>query len=91
MNKLNMLISVILGSFIGALLGVLFAPDRGDKTRKQISKKSDEYAELLKSEVDDFAKNLRKKYESALSDTEELINKGKSRAVDLKEDVKKKL
>ncbi len=89
MNKVNMLISVVIGSFIGALLGVLFAPDKGEKTRKQLSKKGDEYTEAVKSELDDFVKNMRKKYESALKDTEEIINKGKARADDLKNDVKK--
>lgn len=84
-----MLFSVIIGSFIGALFGVLFAPEKGEKTRKQISKKSDEYADVVKSEFDDFVKNMRNKYESALNDTEELINKGKTKADELKDEVKK--
>ena len=89
MSKLNMLISVIIGSFVGALLGVLFAPDKGEKTRKQISKKSDEYIDVVKSEFDDFVKNMQKKYESALHDTEEVINKGRAKAEELKDEVKK--
>ncbi|MEX0680978.1 MAG: YtxH domain-containing protein [Balneolales bacterium] len=89
MSKPNFLFSVIIGSFIGALLGVLFAPDKGEKTRKLISEKSDEYAGTAKSEFDDFVKNMRKKYETALHDTEEFIGKGKSKADELKNDVKK--
>ena len=88
MSKLNMLISVIIGSFIGALFGVLFAPDKGEKTRKQLSKKGDEYADAVKSELDDFVKNMQKRYESALKETDEIISKGKSKAEDLKNDVK---
>ncbi len=91
MSKLNMLTSVVIGSFIGALLGVLFAPDKGEKTRKQISKKGDEYADVVKSEFDDFVKNMQKRYEEALHDTEDLISKGKSKADELRNEVKKTL
>ncbi|MBP3193765.1 YtxH domain-containing protein [Natronogracilivirga saccharolytica] len=89
MSKLNMLVSVIIGSFIGAVLGVLFAPDKGERTRKQLSKKSDEYTDMVRSEFDDFVKTMRKKYETALDDTEDIINKGKSKAEDLRNEVKK--
>ncbi len=91
MSKTNILISVVIGSFIGALLGVLYAPDKGEKTRKQIAKKGDEYSDLVKSEFDEFAKTMRKKYEAALDDTEQIINKGKSKAEDLRNEVRKAL
>ncbi len=89
MSRGNILVSVIIGSFIGALLGVLFAPDKGENTRKQIAKKSDEYGDLVKTELDDFVKTMRKKYESALNDTEEIISKGKAKAEELRNEVKK--
>ncbi len=91
MSKTNILISVVIGSFIGALLGVLYAPEKGEKTRKQIAQKSDEYGDLVKSEFDDFVKTMRKKYESALDDTENIISKGKAKADDLRNEVKKAL
>ncbi len=89
MSKGNILISVIIGSFVGALMGVLFAPDKGQNTRKQIAKKSDEYGDLVKTEFDDFAKTMRKKYEAALSDTEDIISKGKAKADELRSELKK--
>lgn len=91
MSKLNVLFSVIIGSFIGALFGVLFAPDKGEKTRKQLAQKSDEYSDLVKTEFDDFVKTMRKKYDNALEETEELISKGKTKADDLKNEVRKAL
>jgi len=91
MSKSNIFLSVIIGSFIGALFGVLFAPDKGEKTRKQIAQKSDEYSDLVKTEFDDFVKTMRKKYDNALEETEELISKGKTKADDLKNEVRKAL
>jgi len=91
MSKGNILISVIIGSFIGAVLGVLFAPDKGETTRKQIAKKSDEYSDMVKTEFDDFVKTMRKKYETALDDTEQIISKGKAKAEELRNEVKKAL
>lgn len=66
MSRLNILVSAIVGSFIGAVLGVLFAPDKGENTRKQLSEKGDEYAEVFKSEMDEFLKKVQSKYDVAL-------------------------
>jgi gas vesicle protein len=40
----KVLAGVLTGVAVGALLGVLFAPDRGADTRKKIIKKGGEYA-----------------------------------------------
>lgn len=89
MSKGNILISVVIGAFAGALLGVLFAPDKGENTRKQIAKKSDEYSDIAKTEFDDFVKTMRKKYEMALDDAEEIIEKGEAKADVVRKEAKK--
>jgi gas vesicle protein len=40
---------LLLGGIIGAVLGLLFAPQSGDKTREQLRGKVDELASLGKS------------------------------------------
>jgi gas vesicle protein len=89
MKTSNILLSVLGSAFVGALLGVLYAPDKGTKTRKQLAKKGDEYADTAKKEYDVLIDKMGKQYEALKSQSEEVLNKGKSRAEKLKEDLKK--
>ena len=58
MSKVNVVIGAMAGIAIGALLGVMFAPDQGKETRRKISKKSKESAETLKGKFNDFVDNI---------------------------------
>ena len=43
MEKGKIVLGVLGGIAVGALIGVLFAPDKGSVTRRKISKKGEEY------------------------------------------------
>jgi len=51
MSKINVAIGAVAGVAAGALVGVLFAPDKGTETRKKISTKSRETADSVKNKV----------------------------------------
>jgi gas vesicle protein len=89
MKTSNILLSVLGSAFVGALLGVLFAPDKGSKTRKQLIKKGDEYADTAKKEYEELINKMGKQYEYIKNQSDELVNKGKSKAGELKEELKK--
>lgn len=89
MKTSNILLSVLGSAFVGALLGVLFAPDKGSKTRKQLIKKGDEYADTAKKEYEDLINKMGKQYEYLKNQSDELVSKGKSKAGELKEELKK--
>lgn len=89
MKTSNILLSVLGSAFVGALLGVLFAPDKGTKTRKELSKKGDEYAGIAKKEYEDILKRMNKQYDNLKSQSDDLLSKSKSKAEELRDDLEK--
>lgn len=54
MNSGKILLGVLAGVAIGAMAGILLAPDKGSVTRKKILKKSDEYADALRDKFNEY-------------------------------------
>ena len=56
--------SVLAGAAAGAILGILFAPDKGTETRKRIAERGAGLADGVRSRVTEFADGIADKYES---------------------------
>jgi gas vesicle protein len=87
MKSGKVLLGVLGGIAVGALLGILFAPDKGSKTRRQILDKGEGYADALKQKFDKAVNAVSNKYESTVEEAEELVNKGKSKYAEMKNEV----
>jgi len=83
----NVLLRKLAGLAIGAIAGILFAPEKGSTTRKQIMDKGDNYVGKLKSKFDEFRDSLTEKFESTKKDAENIAEKGKAKYDDAKKDV----
>jgi gas vesicle protein len=65
MRSGNFLWGLVAGAAAGAILGVLFAPDKGTDTRQKIAKKSGEYADAIKGKFNDYLHTIAKKIEDS--------------------------
>ena len=75
MSKVNVVIGALAGVAVGALLGVLFAPDKGTETRKKIAKKSKDTSDSLKHKINEFVDNITEHFEKAKDEASEVKEK----------------
>jgi gas vesicle protein len=77
MRKGKLALGALIGLASGAIAGILFAPEKGSETRKQIKNKADDYAGDLKSKYNKLRDSLTKKFKSTKKDAEMLADDAK--------------
>lgn len=75
------------GVVVGLILGVLFAPDSGDETRKKIAKKACDLKDAVADKYDDIASTVSDQYDRVKSKASELMGKGEKAYENIKDDV----
>jgi len=64
MSQGKIILGALAGIAAGALIGILFAPEKGKETRKKIVHKGEEYVDNLKEQVNGLLRNGGKKHEN---------------------------
>ncbi len=70
-NTENSILALLLGAAIGVGVGILFAPDKGSKTREKIKDGLDDVKDNLKHKYEDVTHQLRNKFVGSKHDVEE--------------------
>ena len=78
MKQGTMVLGILAGITAGALLGILFAPHKGSKTRKMILNKGEELSNDLQDKYEDFVDSMTDKFNDTKHEVEVLVSKGKS-------------
>ncbi|MBR1570102.1 MAG: YtxH domain-containing protein [Bacteroidales bacterium] len=89
--KSESLLGFIAGAATGALLGILFAPDKGEETRRKIKEAAAEGYDDAKEFVGDAAHGAHVRYRYARKEMNALKRSLLEQGADLKEDVRQAL
>ena len=88
MESGKVVLGVLAGVAVGAVMGILFAPEKGSVMRNQILSKGEDFTNDLSKKLDSFIEETSKKYESAIHQAEELSAKGKAKFDEIRKEVK---
>jgi len=91
MSSSKILVGFLAGAAVGALAGILFAPDKGSNTRKKIASKTGDLTDSLKDSFSDFIDGVKETYSGAKEEVEKFGEKAKSNMNTAKNDVKNAL
>src|SRR5665647_2023562 len=87
MNTGKVLLGVLAGVATGALLGILFDPAKGSRTRRKILRQGESYVGGLEEKFNEYANTISGKLEHAKEEVSAFAQKGKEKFENAKEEV----
>jgi gas vesicle protein len=74
----NLILGLGFGVAAGCLIGLLYTPQAGRRTRRQIVSALEDGADYVKSTAEDTSKYIREKTSRLQNGADELLNRGKA-------------
>ena len=78
MKSGKILLGALAGLAAGAVLGILFAPEKGSKTRKKIARKSSDYVEDLGEKFNEMVNTMSQKIDTLKEEANTIVENGKA-------------
>ena len=86
-NSTNTFISLLLGLIVGGILGILFAPDKGNNTRDRLTFRLNKYKRKLEDLIDEIIDHKEDVATDAKTKSKRVVNTAKTKAEKLLKDV----
>ncbi len=87
MSTGKVLIGLLTGVAVGTTLGILFAPDKGESTRKKIAKQGNDMTDGLVSRFNGLMDRMSSKIDSIKDEVHQTAQNGKAEARDAMNEV----
>lgn len=91
MDSSKVLLGFLGGLAVGAIAGILLAPEKGSDTRKKISNMASDVTDAVEDSIHQALDKVKDKYSQAVREGEELANEALSKMSDVKKDLSGKL
>jgi gas vesicle protein len=83
-NNSKILLAALAGAAAGAAIGLLFAPDKGSKTRKRIAKKGNDLKNDAMKKIEDGLSSLQELKDNLLSSANDKADTLKDKSTKVK-------
>lgn len=91
MKVSSLIMTALFAGAAGALAGTLFAPGKGSKTRKKITRKGQKYGDYMKDSIEDFADSASHPFENLEDQAIRFSKKAKTKAKEVREEINQQL
>ncbi len=79
MESGKVVLGALAGLATGAVLGILFAPDKGSNTRQKIVRQSNDYADGLGDKFNEFMDTISHKFDTFKEEALQMAENGKAK------------